>query len=217
MHYRMLAKNSLLLLSISLLTFILGLEFVGADEVVKRKKIVFLGDSLTAGYGVESDESYPSRIQDKINSDQLHYTVINAGISGDTSAGGLARIDWVLKNDPDIFILALGANDALRGFSPQVTKENLSKIIDAVKENNHDTKILIAGMLAPPNMGKEYGEKYKSLFLDLAKEKELTLIPFLLEGVAGQAEYNLQDGIHPNREGYKLISEMIWDQIKELL
>jgi acyl-CoA thioesterase-1 len=150
----MLAKNSLLFLLLSLLTLMLSFEYVGADEIAEKKTIVFLGDSLTAGFGVESEESYPSRIQEKIERAMLQYTVINAGISGDTSAGGLARINWILKNDPDIFILALGANDALRGFLPQVTKENLSKIIDAVKEYNPDTKIIIAGMLAPPNMGE---------------------------------------------------------------
>jgi acyl-CoA thioesterase-1 len=181
------------------------------------KKIVFLGDSLTAGYGLEIENSFPSLIQKRIEDLSLPYAVVNSGISGDTTAGGLSRINWILKQDLSILVIALGANDALRGFSPEVTKKNISLIIERVREKNQNIKILLIGMYAPPNLGLEYGEKFKQIFIDLSKDRKINFIPFLLEGVAGQEQLNLADGLHPNAEGYKVIAKKVWQKLETLL
>ena len=183
----------------------------------ERKVILFLGDSLTAGYGVEEKHSYPGRIQHRIETKGLNYRVINAGISGDTSSGALRRIDWLLSNPIDIFVLAIGTNDGLRGIPMESTENNLVKIIDKVKAKNPKVKILIAGMLIPPSMGKVYGDAFKEVFPRVAKKKNTKLIKFLLEGVAGESSLNLPDGIHPNVKGYEIVVENVWAELEPML
>ncbi len=179
--------------------------------------ILFLGDSLTAGLGVEEAQAYPALIQEKIRAVNLPYEVINAGISGDTTAGGLARLDWVLQRKIDVLVLALGANDGLRGLPMTQTKANLQAIIDRVKAKNPGVKIVIAGMQIPPNMGAEYTEKFREVFVDLARENHAALIPFLLEGVGGHDDLNQADHIHPTVAGHKIVAENVWRVLEPLL
>jgi len=186
-------------------------------EAAKTKTILFFGNSLTAGYGLDIKESFPSLIQNRLDSLNLNYTVINAGLSGETTSGGKNRLAWVLKQKVDIFVLELGANDGLRGIPLQETKTNLQTIIDAVLEKNSETKIILAGMQIPPNMGQEYTAEFRTIFPDLAEENYLPIIPFLLDGVAGIPDLNLPDGIHPNAEGQKIVRENVWALLKELL
>jgi len=183
----------------------------------KPKTILFFGDSLTAGYGLEKKQAYPALIQEKLQESELKYSVINAGVSGETSAGGLRRVDWILKNEIDIFVLELGGNDGLRGIDPAETLKNLQGIIDKVQEQSPKTKIVLAGMEAPPNMGDDFTAKFRKNYQTLAANNEVTLIPFLLEKVAGIASLNLEDGIHPNVEGHKLLTETVWGYLKPIL
>lgn len=183
-----------------------------------QKTIVFFGNSLTAGLGVQPKQSFPGVIQQKLNDAGYPYRVVNAGLSGETSAGGLARIDWVLKNNPvDIFVLELGANDGLRGLQIEQTKNNLARIIEKVRAKSPDAKIILAGMQMPPNLGQEYVERFRQIFEELANQYRISLIPFLLDGVGGQPKYNQADGIHPNVEGHKILAENVWEKLKPLL
>lgn len=188
-----------------------------ATQVSAKKAIVFFGNSLTAAYNLSPEEGFPALIQEKIDSLGLLYTCVNAGLSGETSAGGNARIDWVLQQPVDIFVLELGGNDALRGLDVAVAKRNLQSILDKVKAKNPQVKLVIAGMLAPPNMGKAYTDAFKNMYIDLAKTNEATLIPFLLENVAAVKNLNLEDGIHPNAEGQKIVAENVWKVLKPLI
>lgn len=182
------------------------------------KRIVFFGDSLTAGYGLaDVENAFPGIIQQNIDSLQLNYTVVNSGISGETTAGGKNRIDWVLNQKPDIFILELGANDGLRGVNLSETKKNLQFIIDAVKTKYSDTKIVLAGMQIPPNMGQGYASEFKNIFPELAKKNAIYLIPFLLENVGGIAELNQSDGIHPTKDGHKILAENVWRVLEPII
>jgi acyl-CoA thioesterase-1 len=181
------------------------------------KTILFYGDSLTAGYGLSPEEAFPALIDQKLKKQGKNWKVINGGLSGETSAGGLARIDWMLRQPVDIFILELGGNDGLRGLPLEQTKSNLQGIIDKVKAKNPNVKIIVAGMMVPPNMGPEYSEQFKSVYPDLAKKNKATLIPFLLEGVGGIEKLNLADGIHPNPEGHKMVAETIWRVLTPML
>jgi acyl-CoA thioesterase I len=181
------------------------------------KTILFFGNSLTAGYGLEPDESFPSLIQKKLDSMHLHFKTVNAGVSGETSAGGNGRIDWILKQPVDVFVLELGANDGLRGIPVAETKKNLQTIIDKVKAKYPHAKLVLAGMQVPPNMGQEYSENFRKLFPDLAAKNNMTLIPFLLEGVGGVRELNQQDGIHPTAEGEKIVTENVWKVLQGVL
>ncbi len=187
------------------------------SEISSEKTILFFGNSLTAGYGLDTKESFPSLIQDRLDSLELKYTVINAGLSGETTAGGKNRLSWVLKQKVDIFVLELGANDGLRGIPLDETRNNLQTIIDAVREKNSETKIILAGMQIPPNMGQEYTKEFRTIFPDLAKKNNLQLIPFLLDGVAGNPDLNLPDGIHPTAEGQKIVRENVWVILEGLL
>ena len=182
-----------------------------------EKVILFFGNSLTAGYGLEPSQAFPNLIQEKIKAAGMNYRVINAGLSGETSAGGLNRIDWVLNQPVDIFVLELGANDGLRGVPLESTRNNLQGIIDKVNDKNPDVKIIIAGMMVPPNMGEDYGTEFTTIFPDLARENDIGLIPFLLADVAGNPDLNLPDGIHPNIKGQKIVTENIWKVLKPLL
>jgi acyl-CoA thioesterase-1 len=185
--------------------------------LIKKKTIVFFGNSLTAGYGVSPSEAFPAIIQKRIDLLGLPYQVVNAGVSGETSSGGKTRIDWILREPVDIFILELGANDGLRGTPLSETKKNLQDIIDKVKAKYPDTKLVFAGMEIPPNMGQAYTTEFRNIYTDLAAKNKMTLIPFLLEGVGGEPELNQADGIHPTAEGHIIVAENVWKQLEKLL
>jgi acyl-CoA thioesterase I len=185
--------------------------------VAKKKTIVFFGNSLTAGYGLSPSEAFPALIQKRIDSLDLPYQVINAGVSGETSSGGKTRIDWILREPVDIFVLELGANDGLRGTLLSETKKNLQDIIDKVKAKYPDTKLVFAGMEIPPNMGQDYTTEFRNIYTELAKKNSMTLIPFLLEGVGGEPALNQADGIHPTAEGHVIVAENVWKQLEKLL
>lgn len=182
------------------------------------KTIIFFGNSLSAGYGLDPAQGFVGLIEQRIDSLNLNYKVVNAGNSGETTSGGKERVGWILENyQPDIFVLELGGNDALRGLPVDAATANLQAIIDAVKEKYPSAKILLAGMMAPPNMGNEYTTKFAAMYPQLAKKNKLALIPFLLDKVGGQPELNLPDGIHPNIEGHQIVRETIWKELKDLL
>lgn len=186
--------------------------------MVKTKKtIVFFGNSLTAGYGLEEEQSFPSVIQKRIDSLRMPFVVVNAGLSGETSAGGNSRIDWVLKQDMDLFVLELGANDALRGLDAKATLENLRGILTKVRVKHPDIPLIVAGMLAPPNLGLDYMRIFEQNYQTLAKEFNAGLIPFLLANVAAVPSLNQPDGIHPTAEGAKIVAENVWAELKKYL
>lgn len=187
-------------------------------ENSSAKTILFFGDSLTAGYGLEDvNDAFPALIQSKIDSLSLEYVVINSGLSGETTAGGKSRIDWVLNQKIDVFVLELGANDGLRGVPLKETRENLQAIIDAVLKKNAATKIILAGMQLPPNMGIDYITEFKTIFPELAKKNKLDLIPFLLKDVGGIPALNQSDGIHPTVEGQKIVANNVWEVLKPII
>jgi acyl-CoA thioesterase-1 len=181
----------------------------------ERPKIVVLGDSLTAGLGLLETQSYPHLIQEKIDRDGFQFEVVNAGVSGDTSAGGLRRLDWALQEDVRILIVELGANDGLRGLSVAEMKENLGKIIEAARAKH--VVVILAGMEAPPNYGAEYAASFRGAYRELALKYKVLFIPFLLDKVAGQASLNQADGIHPNPEGAAIVADTVWNVLKPLL
>ncbi|WP_439882924.1 arylesterase [Pontibacter sp. MBLB2868] len=183
----------------------------------QTKTILFFGNSLTAGLGVEPDQAFPALIQDRIDSLGLPYKVINAGVSGETTAGGKSRINWLLKNPVDVFVLELGANDGLRGIDTEETYKNLQTIMEKVREKNPDVKIILAGMQIPPNMGQKYTTRFQNIFTELAEKEDVALIPFLLEGVAGHPDLNQADGIHPTVEGQKIVAENVWEVLENEL
>ncbi|WP_194852509.1 arylesterase [Nonlabens antarcticus] len=183
-----------------------------SDTITPKKTILFFGDSITAGYGLDdTNDAFPGLIQTKIDSLGLDYEIINSGLSGETSAGGKSRIDWILNQEIDIFVLELGANDGLRGVPLSETRLNLQAIIDAVNAKSPDTQIIIAGMQLPPNMGQEYTTEFKSIFSDLAAENDLAFIPFILKDVGGIAALNQSDGIHPTAEGHRIVANNVWE------
>lgn len=188
------------------------------ENTTNNKRIVVFGDSLTAGYGLEDvEDAYPGLLQQKIDSLQLGYTVINSGISGETTAGGKNRIDWVLNQKPSVFILELGANDGLRGVPLTETKMNLQYIINAVKTKYPSTKIVLAGMKIPPNFGQDYTNEFKNIFPALAQKNQVALIPFLLENVGGIPSLNQSDGIHPTAKGHKILAKNVWEVLAPIL
>ncbi len=179
---------------------------------------MFFGDSLSAGYGLAnaSQEAFPALIQQKLNAEHLDYTVINAGVSGDTSAGGLRRIDWLLRRPVDVLVLELGGNDGLRGLPPEETGRNLQAIIDKVRAKNPQARVLVAGMRMPANFGADYTTRFEAVFANVAKASNATLLPFVLEGVGGVPRYNQRDQIHPTAEGHQIVAELIWPLLKPL-
>ena len=183
----------------------------------ETKTILFYGDSITAGYGIGTDLAFPKLVETKLQNEGYAVEVINGGLSGETTAGGLTRIDWMLNRSYDIFILELGGNDGLRGLPIAETESNLNKIIERVKAKNPATKIIVAGMMVPPNMGPEYSEDFKGVFESVARNNKATLIPFLLEDVGGIEDLNQPDGIHPNAAGHEIIARNIYPVIKKLL
>jgi len=196
--------------------FFLGL-LVELKAQEEEKLIVFFGNSLTAGLGLEQEQAFPAIIQEKIDEVGMDYRVVNAGLSGETSAGGLNRVDWVIKQEVDVFVLELGANDGLRGLPLESTRQNLQGIIDKVKSKYPEAKIVLAGMMVPPNMGADYGSEFVRIYPELSKENDAKLIPFLLEDVAGNPDLNLPDGIHPNVEGQKIVAENVWEVLEAVL
>jgi len=219
--------------------FLLALLFVGCGETPEKKQtetqtepvsstdkqpisaddkvILFYGNSLTAAYGLDTKEGFPNKIQLKLDSLGLDYKVINSGLSGETTSGGLNRLDWVLNQPVDIFVLELGANDGLRGIPITESMNNLQKMIDMVKDKDPDTKIILAGMQIPPNMGDDYASQFKAMYPALAQSNNTYLIPFLLEGVAGIPELNLEDGIHPTAEGQRIVTNNVWEILKTIV
>ncbi|PHR11997.1 MAG: arylesterase [Aequorivita sp.] len=182
------------------------------------KTILFFGDSITAGYGLDdTNDAFPGIIQSKIDSLGLNYEVINSGVSGETTAGGKSRINWILNQNVDIFVLELGANDGLRGVPISETKTNLQAIIDAVKTKSPETKIVLAGMQLPPNMGQDYTTQFRAIFADLAAENNIAFIPFILKDVGGVKKLNQNDGIHPTAEGHKIVAETVWKVLEPVL
>lgn len=179
------------------------------------KRLVFLGDSLTEGYGVSRESAFPALIQEKIKADQKDWVVINAGVSGSTSASALSRLRWQLKNKPDLIVLALGSNDGLRGLKIEEMEHNLAETIELAQKEK--IKVVLAGMMMPPNYTKKYAEPFRQVFPRLAKKYHLVLIPFLLEGVGARPELNQADGIHPNEKGHVLIADHVYGFLKGLL
>ncbi len=189
-----------------------------ANAAKTRKTILFFGNSLTAGYGLDDPkQAFAGLVQARIDSLGLPWQVVNAGVSGETTAGGEGRIDWILKQPVDIFILELGGNDGLRGIPIDETRSNLQTIIDKVRASNPQVKIILAGMLVPPNMGPDYGKAFQEIYPALAAKNKTELIPFLLEGVGGEPKLNLPDGIHPTPEGHKIVMETVWKVLQSLL
>jgi len=177
--------------------------------------IVALGDSLTAGLGVAPDETYPARLQARLTREGYVYRVVNAGVSGDTTAGGLRRVDWVLRAGPEVVIVALGANDGLRGQSPQMMRANLDEIV--VRLRAARARVLLAGMRLPPNYGVEFTREFADVFPAVARRAEIAFMPFLLDGVAADPRLNLPDGIHPTAAGYQVIADRLWPYLRPLL
>jgi acyl-CoA thioesterase I len=178
-------------------------------------RIVFLGDSLTAGLGVAPAEAYPALLQERVRHAGLPHAVVNAGVSGDTSAGGLRRLDWSLKGRVEVLVVALGANDGLRGLSPRDLDANLGTIIERAR--GRGIAVLLAGMEAPPNFGASYTHQFRDVYSAVAKRYDVPLIPFLLAGVAGEPSLNQADGIHPNPQGHRIIADVMWRQLEPLL
>jgi len=181
-----------------------------------RKNIIFFGNSLTAAYQLSPEQGFTALIQQKVDSLGLPYTCVNAGLSGETTADGVSRIEWVLQQPVDVFVLELGGNDALRGLPLAESKKNLQAIVDTVRAKYPECKILVVGMMAPPNLGA-YADDFRKIFPALAKANGAALVPFLLEGVGGEPKLNLPDGIHPNVEGHKILAETVWKFLRPLL
>lgn len=183
-----------------------------------KKRIVFFGNSLSAAYGLDNKkDGFVGLIRSRIDSLSLDYEVVNAGLSGETTGGGVNRVDWVISDPVDIFVLELGGNDALRGLEPEVAEQNLQKIIDKVKVKYPEAKIVLAGMQAPQNLGNEYTDRFAKIYPNLAEKNDAALIPFLLEEVGGVASRNLPDGIHPNLEGHQIVAKNVWETLKEVI
>ena len=193
-------------------------QAAAADSSVKaasKPRIVFLGDSLTAGLGLAPEQSYPALLQRKLDANGYRYEVVNAGVSGDTSAGGLRRLDWSLEGDVKVLVVALGGNDGLRGLSPPDMKANLTAIVDRARQRG--ITVILAGMEAPPNYGADYTRQFRDVYLDLAKTYDVRLVPFLLQGVAGMSGLNQADGIHPNARGAQLVADLVWSALEPVL
>jgi len=182
-----------------------------------RRTILFLGTSLTAGLGLEPDSAYPQQIQRKIDASKLPYQVVNAGVSGETSAGLLRRLDWVLRRPADVVVVETGANDGLRGLPVDATRATIANVLARIRRERPDAKILLVQMEAPPNLGPEYTSAFHAMFPELAREHGVSLLPFLLEGVAGEPRLNQSDGIHPNNQGERIVAENVWRVLQPML
>ena len=194
---------------------VLAAWFPGTVLSKEKPVILALGDSLTAGHGVKEEESYPSKLQLKVASAGFPHKVINAGVNGDTTAGGVRRIRWLIKHEPEIVILALGANDGLRGFSVDEIRRNLELMIGVCRKNN--ARVLLAGMKALPNYGEDYMREFETIYSELADKHNLDFLPFLLKGVAGVREHTQPDGLHPVASGYRIVTNLVWQRLEPML
>ena len=199
----------------SLLAALAAALALAAPALALERVIVAFGDSLTAGLGVAPEDSYPARLQARLRSEGYAYRVVNAGASGDTTAGGLRRVDWALKSRPDIVIVALGANDAMRGQSLAAVGANLDAIVARFQKAG--ARVLVAGMEVPPNYGARYAAEFRRLYVDVARKRGTAFMPFLLDGVAGDPRFNQPDGIHPTAEGYRVVVKHLWPVLQPLL
>jgi len=190
---------------------------VEGPAATSTKTIVFLGDSLTAGFGLSPSEAFPALIAEKIRAAGLSFQVENAGLSGDTSAGALRRTDWMLQRPIDVLVIALGGNDGLRGLPVKSLKANLQGIIDKAKAKNPAVRVVIAGMQIPPNLGADYAANFAKVYAELARENNALLIPFLLEGVGGRRDLNQPDLIHPTAAGQRVIADLVWRTLEPIL
>ena len=181
------------------------------------KRLLFFGNSLTAGCGVEPEQAFPALIGDKLDSLQLGYEVVNAGLSGETTAGGRSRVGWILRQPVDVFVLELGGNDGLRGLPLSATRQNLQGIIDTVRRRSPGAQSVLAGMQIPPNLGQAYAADFKRLYQEIAAKNKLVLIPFLLEGVGGDRALNQPDGIHPTPAGHRIVARTVWAVLRPVL
>ena len=205
---RRLHAGALILLAVTLLS-------VPPGEARGDGVVVALGDSLTAGFGVAADEAFPARLEARLRDEGYAYRVVNAGVSGDTTAGGLRRVDWVLRASPEVVIVALGANDGLRGQDPKMTRANLEEIVTRLQDAG--ARVLLAGMRLPPNYGDEYTKEFEAVFPAVARRAKVGLMPFLLDGVAGIPRLNQADGIHPTAAGQQVIADHLWPYLRPLL
>lgn len=181
-----------------------------------QKKLIVLGDSITEGYGVSKEAAYPALLEKKLHDGgKKEWTVINAGVSGSTTASGLSRMKWLFKSKPDVVFLVLGANDGLRGLKVEESQKNLAASIEYAQKEN--VRVILGGLYMPPNYGKDYTDKFKKMYEDLAKKYKLSFVPFILDKVAGNPKYNLADGIHPNEEGHKIIADTVFNTLKGAL
>jgi acyl-CoA thioesterase I len=188
-----------------------------AIPATDRETVLFVGTSLTAGYGLGEEFAYPALLQRRMADAGLPFRVVNAGISGETSAGGLRRIDWMLQQPVGVLVLELGANDGLRGLDPDALRGNLETIIRRTRDAHPDAEIVLVGMEAPPNLGAAYTSRFRAVYAELAREYDAALVPFLLEGVAAEPALNLADGIHPNEEGQRRVADTVWQVLEPVL
>lgn len=191
--------------------------FVTAYAQTENRTILFMGDSLTAGYGLEPSQAFTSLIQGKIHKEGMPFKVVNAGLSGETTSSGLRRIDWLLKQKIDVLVIELGGNDGLRGIALDLTQRNLQDMIDKARAKYPGIRIVLAGMEVPPNMGDTYTTEFRKMYPELSKKNNVTLIPFLLEGVGDRPELNQRDGIHPTAEGHVIVAETVWKYLRPVL
>lgn len=196
---------------------VLCLWLVTGLGAAETKALVFFGDSLTAGLGVDPDDAFPALIQRKLDASGRAWRVVNAGLSGETTAGGLRRLDWILRQRVDIFVIELGGNDGLRGIDPESSHSNLEAMIKRVRERYPNAKIVLAGLQMPANMGATYTRQFAAMYPELAQKNQIPLIPFLLEGVGGVPNLNQADGIHPTAAGYQIVAETVWRVLQPLL
>ncbi len=181
----------------------------------KPKKLIVIGDSLTEGYGVAKESAFPNQLEKLIKAEKRDWSVVNSGVSGSTTASASSRVKWVLKSKPELVLICLGANDGLRGVKVSASQKNLSSAIELLQKEK--VTVILGGLYLPPNYGKKAGEEFKKMYADLAKKYKITLIPFLLEGVGGETQYNLADGIHPNEKGHEKIAETVFQAVKPFL
>lgn len=194
-----------------------GWTQVAATSKPAVRRVVVLGDSIAAGYGLDLSQAFPALLQKKVDAAGLAYTVVNAGVSGDTTSGGLRRLDWVMKNPTHVLLVELGGNDGLRGIDPEATRKNLRGIIEKARKNQPGIRIVLAGMQMPPNMGEAYTAAFQKIYPELAREMDVSLIPFILEGVGGREDMNQPDRIHPTAEGQKVLAENVWKVLEGVL
>jgi acyl-CoA thioesterase-1 len=200
-----------------LLALALGIAAAPQASAAERKTVVILGDSLTAGYGVERERAYPALLQEKIDAAGLPFKIVDAGVSGDTTSDGLGRLDWLLRRKIDVLIVELGGNDGLRGLPAATIQSNLQAIVERARKKYPDIKIVITGMRMPANLGPTYADAFARVFPEIAAKNKAALVPFLLEGVGGDTNLNQADGIHPTAEGHKIVAENVWKVLKPIL